>query len=112
MLTAEQQERYSRHLLLDGFDQDKVGAASFHVQGRGRAALWAARYLAATGCGRLVVDEPAWHDELRRLAPWTELTGPAEKRIDLLSGPGGTEGAEAEAGVQAALDAIREVLAK
>jgi len=23
MLTAEQQERYSRHLLLDGFDQDK-----------------------------------------------------------------------------------------
>jgi len=112
MLTAEQQERYSRHLLLDGFDQDKVRAASFHVQGRGRAALWAARYLAATGCGRLVVDEPAWHDELRRLAPWTELTGPAEKRIDLLSGPGGTEGAEAEAGAQAALDAIREVLAK
>src|SRR3989475_9771949 len=92
MLTAEQQERYSRHLLLDGFDQDKVRAASFHVQGQGRAALWAARYLAASGCGRLVVDEPAWHDELRRLAPWTGLTGPAEKRIDLLSGRGGSEG--------------------
>jgi hypothetical protein len=109
MLTAGQQEYYSRHLLLHGFDQDKVRAASFHVRGRGRAALWAARYLAASGCGRLVVDEPAWHDELRRLAPWTELTGPAETRVELFSGRGGSE---AETGAQAAIDAIREVLAK
>ena len=109
MLTAEQQERYSRHLLLDGFDQDKVRAASFHVQGRGRAALWAARYLTASGCGRVVVDDPGWHEELRRLAPWTDLTGPVEKRIDVR---GAGEEGEAVAGVMAALDAIREVLAK
>src|SRR2546430_14147352 len=112
MLTAEQQERYSRHLLLDGFDQDKVGAASFHVQGQGRAALWAARYLAASGCGRLVVEEPAWHDELRRLAPWTGPTGPAEKRIELLSGRGGTQGADAARGVEAERGAHPGGLAK
>jgi len=58
MLTAEQQARYSRHLLLDGFDQDKVGAASFHVQGRGRAALWAARYLAAAAAGSSSMSRP------------------------------------------------------
>jgi hypothetical protein len=111
MLTPEQQERYSRHLLLDGFDQDKVRAASFHVQGRGVAALWAARYLAASGCGRLVVDEPAWQDELRRLAPWTDLSGPAETEIILSAEP--AEGsAAAMQGAQAALDAIREVVAK
>jgi hypothetical protein len=111
MLTPEQQEHYSRHLLLDGFDQDKVRAVSFHVEGRGRAALWAARYLAASGCGRVVVDVPAWHGELRRLAPWTELSGPAEKKIDL-SSEGSVEGEEQVRGVQAALEAIREVLEK
>jgi len=111
MLTPEQQERFSRHLLLDGFDQDRVRAASFHVVGKSRAALWAARYLAASGCGRVVVDDPAWHDELRRMAPWTSLSGPAEKKIYFLSAAEG-EGAEpAVAGVQAALDAIRQVLA-
>jgi hypothetical protein len=109
MLTAEQQERYSRHLLLDGFDQDRVRAASFHVVGRSRAALWAARYLAASGCGRVIVDEPAWHDELRRIAPWTDLQGAAEARIDLssvLEEEGAVEGAAA------ALLALRQVLAR
>jgi hypothetical protein len=105
MLTADQQERYARHLLLDGFDQDKLRAASFRIRGTGAAALWAARYLAASGCGGVVVDEPAWQDELRRLGPWTALSGVAEIGIDLSSG-GAAEG------VQAALDAIREVLAK
>jgi len=111
MLTTEQQERYSRHLLLDGFDQDKVRAASFHVQGLGTAAHWAARYLAASGCGRVVVDDPAWHDELRRLAPWTDLSGPAEKKIIIFFPQGAGKGVEgAIRGAQAALDAIREVL--
>lgn len=105
MLTAEEQERYARHLLLDGFDQDKLRAACFRIRGTGTAALWAARYLAASGCGRLVVDQPAWHGELRRLGPWTELVGPTQTEIDLSSG-GAIEG------VQAVLDAIREVLAK
>jgi hypothetical protein len=111
MLTPEQQERYSRHLLLDGFDQDKLRAASFHVQGTGAAARWAARYLAASGCGRVVVDEPAWHAELRRLAPWTDLSGASEKEIHLFSGNGGDGVEAAMRGTQAALDAIRLVLA-
>jgi hypothetical protein len=106
MLTAEQQERYARHLLLDGFDQDRLRAASFHVQGRSRAALWAARYLAAAGSGRVIVDEPSWHDELRRLGPWTDLEGPAEKMISFSSpNAGPLEGAEA------ALQAVRETVA-
>jgi hypothetical protein len=112
VLTPEQQERYSRHLLLDGFDQDQVRAASIHVQGRGAAALWAARYLAASGFGRVVVDEPAWHDELRRLAPWTELGGSAQKKINFVQ-EGKSTGVEAASqGAQAALEAIREALGK
>jgi hypothetical protein len=105
MLTPEEQERYARHLLLDGFDQDKLRAASFRIRGTGTGALWAARYLAASGCGRVVVDRPAWHDELGRLGPWTELAGATQRELDLSSG-GAIEG------VQAVLDAIREVLAK
>jgi molybdopterin/thiamine biosynthesis adenylyltransferase len=112
MLTPEQQERFSRHLLLDGFDQDKVRAASFRIAGRGAAARWAARYLAASGCGRLIVEEPAWHPELRRLAPWTELTGPTQRTITFSSDPGGSASDAAVRGAQAALDAIREVLAR
>jgi hypothetical protein len=111
MLTAVQQERYSRHLLLDGFDQDRVREASFHLCGRGEAALWAARYLAASGCGTLVVDDPAWHDELRRLGPWTDLAGPAAEKIFIEDAR--EEAAEnAMRGAQAALDALRQVLAK
>ena len=109
MLTAEQQERYSRHLLLDGFDQDRVRATAIHVVGRTRAALWAARYLAASGWGRVIVDEPAWHDELRALGPWTDLSGPAEGEIDLSSAA--HEDAAVE-GALAALDAVRQVLAR
>ncbi len=118
MLTAGQQERYSRHLLLEGFDQDRVRQASFHVVGRGRAALWAARYLAASGCGRLQVDDPAWHEELGSLGPWTELSGPADKEVIVPiarePGKGGEPFAADEAlrGAQAALDAIREVAAR
>jgi hypothetical protein len=111
MLTPEQQERYSRHLLLDGFDQDKLRTASFHIQGNGAAARWAARYLAASGCGRVVVDDPAWHAELRRMAPWTDLSGPAKTKLILFSRPGGDGVEEAMRGAQAAMDAIRQVLA-
>ena len=109
MLTAEQQERYSRHLLLDGFDQDRLRASSFHVLGRTRAALWAARYLAASGCGRVVVDDPRWHDELRRIGPWTDLRGPVEAAIDL-SSAADEEGAVE--GALAALRVVRQVLAR
>ena len=113
MLTPAQQERYSRHLLLDGFDQDRLQAASFHVVGRGRAALWAARYLAASGCGRLLVDDSSWHAELRRLAPWTDLSGPGEKKIIFHPTPAEGDGeGEAVRGAMAALEAIRAVAAR
>lgn len=76
MLTPEQQERYSRHLILDGFGgegQERLLAASVHVRGTGRAAHWAARYLAASGIGKLAIDVPEWRDELQALGPWMQL---------------------------------------
>jgi shikimate 5-dehydrogenase len=112
MLTPEQQERYSRHLLLDGFDQDRIRQAWLHVRGTGGAARWAARYLAASGCGRVVVDDSAWHEELRRLAPWTDLSGPVHEEIALPAGPAAEAAEEAMRGAQAAIDAIRKVLGK
>src|SRR5207248_7858213 len=72
-LSPRQQERYARHLLLDDLDQEKLLAAAVRVRGKGAAAHWAARYLAASGIGRLAVDEPAWHDELRGLGPWLRI---------------------------------------
>jgi hypothetical protein len=51
-LTDEQQERYSRHLLLDGWEgegQERLLAARAEVIGSGLTARWATRYLAASG---------------------------------------------------------------
>ena len=73
-LSAEEQERHSRHLLLDGFDQEKVRDAFVAVRGRGAAAHWAARYLAASGVGRLFVEERAWREELLGLGPCLQLS--------------------------------------
>src|SRR5438094_7843125 len=76
MLTAGQQERYARHLLLDEFGgegQERLLAAAVSVRGTSLAALWAARYLAASGVGRLEIEEPAWRDELLALGPWLTL---------------------------------------
>jgi molybdopterin/thiamine biosynthesis adenylyltransferase len=77
-LSAEQQERYSRHLLLDGFDQEKLLRASVAVRGKGPAAHWAARYLASSGVGRLQIDEPGWRDELTSLGPWLRFVDAGE----------------------------------
>ena len=52
MLTDEQQEHFSRHLLLDGWEgegQEKLCATRLHVVGDGLAAKWARRYLLASG---------------------------------------------------------------
>ena len=56
-LTERQQERYARHLLLEGWGgegQERLLASSVRVQGEGPAALWAVRYLAASGLGAVV----------------------------------------------------------
>lgn len=100
MLTAEQQEHYARHLLLDEFGgegQEKLLALSVEVRGAGVAARWAARYLAASGAGRLVVDG-SFVEECSGLSPWA-LVLRAEAR--------GTDGAQV-AGPEATAAAGRE----
>jgi molybdopterin/thiamine biosynthesis adenylyltransferase len=107
-LTAEQQERYSRHLLLDGFDQEKVLQASVAVRGTGQAAHWAARYLASSGVGRLQVDEPAWRDELLSLGPWLTIVVRPDAAADgeLVCAP--TDDGPV-AGALAALETLRQL---
>src|SRR5258708_19511074 len=95
-LTAAQQERYARHLILDGFGgegQERLLGASVRVRGEGVAALWAARYLAASGVGRLQVDVAAWRDELLALGPWLELVPDAPLQIDPREGEGPADSA-------------------
>jgi hypothetical protein len=104
-LSPSQQERYSRHLLLDGFDQEKVLQASVTVRGMGTAAHWAARYLAASGVGRLKVDDLSWRDELLALGPWLELL---HEDVPLVCAPT-AEGAAG--GALAAIETLRRVLA-
>ena len=104
-LTSKQQERYARHLLLDGLDQERLLAASVRIRGAGTAAQWAPRYLAASGIGSLEVDEPAWYDELRALGPWLQLeTAGAGIEVIPEGGPAG--------GAEAAIEAIRRVLSR
>jgi hypothetical protein len=68
MLSAAQQERYARHLLLEevgGQGQERLAAGTAIVQLSGEAAstaLWATRYLAASGLGTLLLDGP-WAEE-------------------------------------------------
>jgi hypothetical protein len=103
-LSPGQQERYSRHLLLDDFDQEKVLRASVAVSGIDQAAHWAARYLAASGVGRLQIDEPAWRDELLALGPWLRLVPRGEIACaPKEEGPAG--------GALAAIETLRAVLA-
>src|SRR5205823_14735499 len=71
-LTEAQQERYARHLLLDGMGgegQERLLAACVRLRGTGRAARWAARYLAASGIGTLLLDDPSIAAECRDLSP-------------------------------------------
>ena len=112
MLTAEQQERYARHLLLDGFDQERLAAASVAVQGRGVAAHWAARYLAASGVGVLSVEEPSWAAELGGLGVAVrvvQVDAPVPN-VPLVQAPEGATPAEsAMNGARAALELVREL---
>src|SRR5712671_1468832 len=114
MLTPGQQERYARHLLLDEFGgegQERLLAAAVHVGGTGPAALWAARYLAASGVGRLEIEDPAWRDELLGLGPWLTLD---VRDVQLVQGglaprDGATPAESAMNGAQAALDIVRRI---
>jgi hypothetical protein len=109
-LTAGQQEYFARHLILDGFGgegQERLLAAAVRVRGEGVAALWAARYLAASGVGRLQIDVAAWRDELLPLGPWLELVQDAPLEIAPREGKGPAE--SAVNGAQAALEVVRAI---
>jgi hypothetical protein len=101
VLSAAQQERYSRHLLLDGFDQERALRLSISVKGRGQGARWAARYLVASGIGSIQIDEPLWEPELRALGPEVQFVSNASivcaPNID-----------SAEGGAMAAAEALRK----
>lgn len=114
-LSPAQQERYARHLILDDFGgegQERLLAAAVQVRGTGEAALWAARYLAASGIGELAVDVPAWTDELQALGPWLHIrVHGVHSPPQTLSPPEGAGPAEsARNGAQAALDAVRALV--
>jgi hypothetical protein len=112
MLTAGQQERYARHLLLDelgGEGQERLLVAAVHVRGTGSAALWAARYLAASGVGRLEIEEPAWRDELLALGPWLTVDVRDVQLVQVAPRDGATPAESAMNGAQAALDAVRRI---
>jgi hypothetical protein len=118
-LSDAQQERYARHLLLDGLGgegQERLLRASVRVRGTGQTVRWAARYLAASGIGTLVLDDAAAATECRSLSPDVRVLTPRQfnGRSDLDLDPGRDSLASsslhpAELGAAAALRAVREL---
>src|SRR5712672_2351050 len=85
-LTGAQQERYARHLLLDelgGEGQERLLSSCVRIRGTGRAARWAARYLAASGVGTLVLEDPAARRECSELSPDIRILSALELDADL-----------------------------
>jgi len=113
LLTAAQQERYARHLLLEGIEgagQERLLASRVRVRGSGRAARACALYLAASGIGALSVDGGDPEGELAALSPDVRLLGASEE-VDLDIAPAEPAGAgpadAAAMGAWAALEAVR-----
>lgn len=111
-LSAAQQERYARHLLLDDFGgagQERLLAAAVRVQGSSDAARWAALYLAASGVGTLDVEVQGWGPELLAAGPSLRLA-PAAGCLVCRPEEGASPAAGAMHGALAAADAIRRLL--
>jgi hypothetical protein len=115
-LTEAQQERYARHLLLDGLGgdgQERLLASCVRLRGTRRAARWAARYLAASGIGTLILDDSAAAEECRALSPNTRVLEPRDldrsPDLDLDVDLHGTGPDEAVRGAEVALRAVREL---
>jgi hypothetical protein len=111
-LTDAQQERYARHLLLDGIGgdgQEKLLSSRVRVRGTGGAARACASYLAASGVGALRIDDVALARELCALSPDLRLLE-ADAGVDLDLSPSEPPGlgpaAAAAAGCWTALEAI------
>jgi len=114
-LTDAQQERYARHLLLDGFEgagQERLLSARVRVRGSNRAARACAVYLAASGVGGLAVDGGDPDGDLVGLSPDLRLLDPGED-VDLDIAPGDPPGSgpaeAAAAGAWTALEAMRKL---
>ena len=111
-LTDGQQERYARHLLLDGIGgdgQERLLASRVRVRGTGGSARACASYLAASGIGALLVDD-ALARELCALSPDLRLLdGDAGVDLDLSPAdpPGAGPAAAAAAGCWIAVEAVR-----
>ena len=104
-LSVEQQERYARHLLLDGWGgegQERLLASTVRVRGSGPAAVWACRCLAAGGVGTLLV-ETGLEALVRDLNPdvTVKIEGPAD--LELAPEGSGVDGAKAALRACAAL---------
>jgi|SRR5438105_5430087 len=85
-LSEAQQERYARHLLLGGLGgegQERLLGACVRIRGAGRAARWAARYLAASGIGTLILDDPSIAAECRDLSPDLHASTDLDRAPDL-----------------------------
>jgi molybdopterin/thiamine biosynthesis adenylyltransferase len=111
-LTDGQQERYARHILLDGIGgdgQEKLLSSRVRVRGTGSAAQACASYLAASGIGALLVDS-ALARELCSLSPDLRLLRDDED-VDLELSPADPPGAgpasAAAAGCWIAVEAVR-----
>src|SRR4051794_35133173 len=107
-LTAREQERYARHLLLDGLGgegQERLLAARLRVRGGGVAARWAARYLAASGVGALALDDAESAGECRALSPDLHLVADATADV-MVEDEGEGPAAAALRGAWAALRAM------
>jgi molybdopterin/thiamine biosynthesis adenylyltransferase len=112
-LSDAQQERYARHLLLDGIEgegQERLLASSVRVRGTGRAARACALYLAAAGVGALAVEGGKADSELYASSPDLRLLGDADP-VDLEIAPAEPAGSgpadAAAAGAWAALETVR-----
>jgi len=125
-LTEAQQERYARHLLLDelgGDGQERLLSSCVRVRGTGPAARWAARYLAASGIGALILDDELTASECRELSPDVRVLTTFDLDPDLDPGldlhldrdpdptpPAASRQSPAELGASAALAALRQLI--
>src|SRR5712671_1004681 len=123
-LSEAQQERYARHLLLDelgGEGQERLLSSCVRIRGTGRAVRWAARYLAASGVGALVLEDAAAARECSELSPDVRILSAPDLVPDLDLDPDRAAAPEekklffflaspAERGAAAALDAVRRLV--